>query len=294
MDSLIAIVGPTASGKSNLAIKLAKKFNGEIICADSRTIYKGMVIGTASPVKSKIPHHLLHFVEPDQTFTVAQFQDLTYQIIDEILKHNKIPFLVGGTGLYVDAVTKGLSIPRIPPNPELRAKLEKMSNEKLLSKLKKLDAQKAKSIDPNNKRRLVRALEVCLLTKKPVSQQQTIKKPPFKVLTLGVDVPKEALQEKINSRVDKMIKMGFLQEVKKLLKKGAKLNLPSMSGLGYKQIAEHLLYEKPKTLEDTIKQIKIKTRQFAKRQMTWFTKDKGIVWVKNQKEAEDQIKKFLF
>jgi tRNA dimethylallyltransferase len=307
---LIAIVGPTASGKSDLAIHLAQKYDGEIICADSRTFYKGLNIGTAKPylnLKFKIkdtkfgpvyqiegiPHYALDIVSPDETFTAAQFQKMAYQIIDDILTRDKIPFLVGGTGLYVDVVTKGFSIPHTPPNPALRDKLERMSNKTLTDELKKLDADAAKKIDPNNKRRLIRALEVCLTTGLPFSKLQKKKKPPYKILTLGIDMPRDKLYERINKRVDKMIEMGLVAEARGLFKKGYSLDLPSMSGLGYKQIGEWLVYRQPKSLCEAIYQIKRDTRRFARRQISWFKRDKSIVWVKNQKEAERVVDRFL-
>jgi tRNA dimethylallyltransferase len=311
MKPIIAIVGPTASGKSELALYLAKKFNGEIICADSRTIYRKMNIGTAKPyleisnLKSQIsnlgpiyqikevPHYMLDIVKPNETFTVAQFQEMAYQIIEDILKRGKIPFLVGGTGLYIDAVTKGLSIPRVPPNPELRARLEKMSNKILWNKLKKLDEKSALKIDPKNKRRIIRALEVCLLTGCPFSEQQKIKKSPYKVLTLGIKMPREKLYTRINERVNKMIEIGLVEEVRELLKKGYSLDLPSMSGLGYKQIGSWLVYGRPKSLNEAVYQIKRDTRRFARRQISWFKRDKSIKWIKNKKETEILIKNFL-
>jgi tRNA dimethylallyltransferase len=172
---LIVILGPTASGKSNLAIKLAKKFNGEIISADSRQIYQEMDIGTAKITKeemSGIPHYLIDIVKPDQEFTLAQYKKLAVKIIKDVQKRGKLPFLVGGTGLYIQAVVDNLEIPQVKPNKKLRNKLEKLTNQELLNQLKKLDPLSAVSIDPNNKRRLIRALEVCLIAKKPFSQQR--------------------------------------------------------------------------------------------------------------------------
>jgi len=310
MKPLIVILGPTASGKSSLAINLAKKYQGEIICADSRTIYKGLKIGTASPISqisnlksqiskwgrvyiiNDIPHHLLHFVSSIEVFTVAQFQKMAYEIIDDILGHGKIPFLVGGTGLYIDTVTKGLKIPRVAPNFALREKLEKLSNKQLTAKLKMLDRPTAEKIDTKNKRRLIRALEVCTVTGQPFSKFQKSKKPKYNILKIGIKLPQEKLNKRIDERVDLMIKTGLVEEIKKLMDEGCRLNTPAMSGLGYKQIADYYI-NKNKTLGDVILDIKLKTRQYAKRQMTWFRRDKETVWIKDKKEAENKIKNFL-
>ncbi len=313
MKPLIVILGPTASGKSALSISLAKKYRGEIICADSRTIYKGLLIGAASPTLDKnyqeVPHHLLHFVSPNEVFTVAQFKELAEKTIAKIHSRGKIPFLVGGTGLYIDAITKSLDIPRIPPDFKLRDKLEKLSNIKLAGKLKMLDKKTYAHIDQNNKRRLVRALEVCLVTKKPFSSFLKTKKPSYQILKIGLALPKEKLFKKIDARVSKMIKMGLVDEVRKLITSGCKLNAPAMSGLGYKQIASWLCQQfsisnsqflmksqftnsKKQIPNEIIKQIKIKTKQYAKRQMTWFKRDRKIVWIKSKQQAEKLIKEF--
>lgn len=318
MKKITAIVGPTASGKSELSLYLAKKFNGEIICADSRTVYKELNIGTSKPYLEKkykkshnldygtiytisgIPHYMLDIVRPNQTFTVAQFQEMTFKIIEDILKRGKIPFLVGGTGLYIDAVTKGFKIPKVSPDLKLRKRLEKVSNKILWNKLKMLDEESASKIDPNNKRRIIRALEVCLKTGQPFSKQRKIKKPPFKVLTLGIEISREKLNQRIDKRVDKMMEMGFLNEVKNLLQKGYSLDLPSMSGLGYKQIGR-ILIEYPNQpisklnnqLKEAVYQIKRDTRRYACRQISWFKRGKSIKWIKNKKEAEELVEKFL-
>ncbi len=174
-NKLITILGPTASGKSDLAVKLCKKFDGEIISADSRQIYKEMNIGTAKITKeemSNIPHYMIDIVKPDNNFTLAQFQKKTIKIIKDIQRRNKLPFLVGGTGLYIQSIVDNLKIPETKPNKKLRNRLEKLTNQELVNKLKKLDPQALKIIDIKNKRRLIRALEICLLTKKPFSEQR--------------------------------------------------------------------------------------------------------------------------
>jgi tRNA dimethylallyltransferase len=304
MNKLIVILGPTASGKSSLAIKLAKKFNGEIISADSRQIYRGMDIGTAkikcqmSNVKCQvsgvrcqhIPHHLIDIINPDQEFTVAEYKKRAIRIIKDIQRRGKIPFLVGGTGLYIKAIVDNLKIPKVAPNKALRNKLNKKSSQELIKELKKLDPEAAASLDPANKRRLIRALEVCLATKKPFSKQQIKGKPLFDVLQIGLSLPREKLYKKINQRVDQMIKAGLIDEVKSLGKKYS-WDLPSMSGIGYRQIG---LYLQGKIdLSTAIELIKRDSRRYARRQMTWFKQDKRIHWLKKKQEIEKLIKEFI-
>ncbi len=292
-NKLIIILGPTASGKSNLSIKLAKKFNGEIISADSRQIYKEMNIGTAKITKkemSDIPHYMIDIVNPNQNFTLAQFQKKTIKIIKDIQKINKLPFLVGGTGLYIQSVIDNLKIPETKPDEKLRNKLEKLTNQELINKLEKLDPKALKIIDTKNKRRLVRALEICLLTKKPFSEQRKKNKPIFNTLQIGLKLNTNNLEQKIDQRTEKMIKKGLIEENKKLLKKyGSKPY--SMSGIGYKEIISYINNEI--TIEQAKKLIKIHTRQYAKRQMTWFKRDKRIKWVKDYSEAKKLIQLFF-
>ena len=298
---LVALVGPTASGKSVLAIKLAKKFNGEIISADSRQIYEGMDIGTAKSYRTKnekrkmknniliiegIPHYMIDVVKPDKEFTLTHFKKETLKIIKDIQKRGKIPFLVGGTGLYVRAVTDNLEIPKVPPDKKLRKKLEKeieQGTKKSYHKLLKLDPAAKKFIDPQNPRRIIRALEVCLKSEKSFSQLRKKGEEFFDVLEIGIKLPKEKLHKKINQRVDKMIKQGLIKETKELSQKYS-WDLPSMSGIGYKQIGMHLRGEMD--LKEAIELIKRDTRRYAKRQITWFKRDKRIKWITNYKEAK--------
>jgi tRNA dimethylallyltransferase len=299
-NKLIVILGPTASGKTEMAIKLAKKYNGEIVSADSRQIYKGMDIGTAKPLKNQnsrpfivenIPHHLIDIIYPDQDFSLAKYKKLAIKIIKDIQKRKKIPFLVGGTGLYISSIVDNLEIPKVKPDKSIRKKLEAKSAEDLFKKLKKLDSKAAENIGASNKRKLIRALEVCLITKKTFSSQQGRGEPLFDFLQIGIKIPREKVYKKINQRVDQMIKMGLEKEVKNLISKDYDLNLPSMSGLGYKQIGKYL--KKEINFQEAIESIKNETRHYAKRQMTWFKRDKKIEWVKNCKEAEKFVEKFL-
>ncbi len=291
---LIVILGPTASGKTLLAIKLAKKFSGEIITADSRTIYENMDIGTAKPNRAEqkiIPHYLLDIVKPDQRFSVAEFQKLALEKIDQILKRGKIPFLVGGTGLYIDAVCEGFKIPAPVADKKLRETLSKKETTKLFSQLKKMDPVAAAKIDPKNKRRLIRALEVCLKTGKKFSQLQQRAKPDFDILKIGIKIPRQKLYQRIDQRTDQMIPAGLIDEVKKLYKMGYDFNLPALSGLVYRQIGEYVRGKI--TLAKAVERAKQKTRNFAKRQQTWFSRDPKIKWVSNPEQANKLIIKFL-
>ncbi len=301
-NKLIIILGPTASGKTEMAIKLAKKFNGEIISADSRQIYKGMDIGTAKPrrvqnsksrpfIVKNISHYLIDIINPNEDFSLAEYKKLAVEIIKDIQKRKKIPFLVGGTGLYISSIVDNLEIPKVKPNKLIRKKLEAKSAEDLFKKLKKLDSKAAENSDESNKRKLIRALEVCLITKKTFSSQQGRGVPLFDFLQIGVKIPREKLYKKINQRVDQMIKTGLEKEVKKLMDKGYDLDLPSMSSLGYKQIGKYLKNEI--SFQEAVESIKTETRHFAKRQMTWFKRDKKIKWIGDYNEAKQLVEKFL-
>ena len=297
---LIVILGPTASGKTGMAIKLAKKFNGEIVNADSRQIYRGMDIGTAKvksqkSVKSKVrkvesPIHLINIINPDEKFSLAQYKKLAINKIKEIQQRNKIPFLVGGTGLYISAVVDNLEIPKAPPDKKIRERLEKLDSKKLFEKLKKADLKSAKIIGENNKRKLIRALEVYEITGKPFSVQQIKGKPLFNILQIGIKTDREKLYKKIDQRVDEMIKMGLIKETKDLTGKYS-FDLPAMSGIGYREIGLYL--QNKIAPEEAIQKMKFRTHQYARRQTTWFKRDKRIKWIENYKEAEKLVKKFV-
>jgi len=299
LPKLITILGPTASGKSGLAIRLAKKFSGEIVSADSRQIYRGLVIGSGlvkgewkkdTYLSENIPHHLVQFIEPDEDFSAAQFKELALIKISKIQKKGNLPFLVGGTGLYVDAVTKNLEIPKVKPNKALRQKLDKKSNEVLLAQLASLDVKAAQNIDKHNKRRLIRAIEVSLLGDSSFSSSQ--KKGPrlFEVLRLGIKIDRHELYKKIDQRVDQMIEDGLISEVENLLKLYSK-NSSAFSGIGYKQVIEYLNGEINE--REMIQKIKTATHAYARRQITWLKRDKEINWVDDYKKAEKLVKRFI-
>jgi tRNA dimethylallyltransferase len=289
---LIAILGPTAVGKSALAIQLAQEFSGEIVSADSRTIYRGMDIGTAKPTRDEqrsVPHHLIDVVEPDETFTLADYQQRAYATIDAIHARGKIPLLVGGAGLYVRAVLEGLSIPRVEPNPARRAELEREDAAMLYARLQQLDPLAANRIDPRNKRRVIRALEVCESAGKPISELQTRVAPNYRTLRIGLTMPRAQLYDRINARVDAMIANGLIDEVRGLIARGYSVDLPSMSGLGYRQIVAYL--NGATSMDEAVRVLKRDTRRFVHHQYTWFRlDDPRIRWFDVSTDASEQIR----
>ncbi|MDD4476686.1 MAG: tRNA (adenosine(37)-N6)-dimethylallyltransferase MiaA, partial [Patescibacteria group bacterium] len=251
--------------------------------------------GRRSYMVEKVPHYLMDIIEPDEDFSLADFKKMALKSIKDILKRGKTPFVVGGTGLYIWSIVDNLDIPKVKPDNKLRQRLEKKTLRELVEILKKEDKEAAAKIDLNNPRRVIRALEVVLSTGKPFFSQRTKSNQLFDVLQIGVSLPMEKLYERINKRVEIMIKQGLLEEIKNLTEKFKKhknfWNLPSVSGIGYRQIGSYLRGEA--SLDEAIEQIKKDTRHYAKRQMTWFKRDKRVKWIKNKTEAEKLIKNFL-
>lgn len=313
LPKIIIILGSTASGKTDLGLMLAKKFNGEIVSADSRQVYKKMNIGTAKPagkwergsyVVDGIPHHLMDIIDPGKDFSLADYKAAATKSIKDILSRNKLPIVVGGTGLYIQTLVENLDIPKVAPSGSLRRKLEKISHAELVEMIKRLDPESAQKLDLKNPRRVLRALEVFMVSGESFFKQRTKSKPLYQVLQIGIDVPREELYSRINTRVDRQIEEGLVEETKKLAGKPARnalrsnsggygWPLSSMSGIGYKQMGFCLRGEM--TLDKAIEILKRDTRHYAKRQMTWFKRDKTIVWIKNTNLAlaEKLVKEFL-
>jgi len=281
---LILIVGPTAVGKTELALQLAERMNGEIISADSRLFYRGMDIGTAKPSmeeRARVPHHLIDIVNPDETLSLAVFQQKAKYIIADIHTRNKLPFLVGGTGQYVRAVTEGWSPPEVIADERLRGVLEKMKDERsaewLHDKLRILDEESANKIDWRNARRTIRALEVILTTGRKFSAQRGQAESPYHLITIGLNRPREELYRRVDERIDLMFANGFLEEVKNLLAQGYSSALPSMSAIGYRECVKMLTGEM--TEEQAKAEMKRITRVFVRRQANWFKEsDPRIRW----------------
>ncbi len=290
---LIVILGPTASGKSNLAVKLAKNFGGEIVSADSRQVYKGMDIGTGKITKKEmqgISHYLLDVANPKKRFTVSQYRKLALKAIDKIFKKNKVPIICGGTGFYIQAVIDGIIIPQVPPDWGLRKELAKESPNKLFKILKKLDPNRAKNIDKNNPRRLIRAIEILLKTKRPIPVLE--KNPlPYPVLMIGIKKSPKELKKLIGKRLKKRLKRGMIQEIKKLRKSGVSWKRLEEFGLEYRYIALYL--QKKINYVEMADLIQKETEHFAKRQITWWKSDKRIKWIKKQPEAEKLVRESL-
>jgi len=308
MNKILVICGPTATGKTSLGINLAKMFNGEIVSADSRQVYKGMDIGTGKDIENGkwimdngksghwevegIPVWLLDVVTPTQEFSVAQYVELAQKIIEDIWQREKLPIIVGGTGFYIKGLTDGIETLGVEPNWELRNRLEKFSVQKLFEILARLDSSKAASMnasDRKNPRRLIRAIEIAnAKTQKPAKTQKN-----FDTLLIGLKAPYQQLYQRIDERVDKQVKMGAEEEVKKLIKKGYQWDLPAMSAMGYGVWRPY--FEGKETLGEVIKRWKFDEHSYARRQMTWFKRDKRVHWFDIvekswEKRVEDLVK----
>ena len=284
MNHLVAIVGPTGIGKSKLALSLAQTFDGEIVSADSRQVYRHMDIGTAKPTGqelSLVPHHLINMINPDEGFSLAQYQQLAFKAIENIQQRNKLALLVGGSGQYVWSVIEGWGIPKIAPDPEFRHMLEEKAardgGDKLYQELERIAPIAAQRTDKRNVRRVIRALEVSRNTKTPLSQFGLKSAPPFDSLIIGLTTERTELYSRIDRRVDEMIERGLVSEVEKLVSRGYDFNLPAMSGIGYKQIG--MVIRGGLTLDAAIQQIKFETHRFVRRQYNWFQlKNQRIKW----------------
>jgi tRNA dimethylallyltransferase len=282
--SLGVIVGPTAVGKTSLSLRIAADFDVEIVSADSRQVYSGCDIGTAKPSPEElnaVPHHLIDVVDPDQILSLAEFQERAYAAIDEIQGRRRLPLLVGGTGQWVKAVVEGWGVPRVPPDPALRASLEARveANDPatLHRELVAVDPVAAAKIDPRNVRRVIRALEVFYKTGRPISAHQTRVPPVYRIVQIGLTMPRDLLYRRIDQRIDQMMVKGLLAEVTALAEAGYDWDMPALMGLGYKQLGQYLRGEID--LDEAIALIKKETRRFVRQQYNWFRlDDPNIHW----------------
>lgn len=298
MRRLVAIVGPTASGKSAIAVELARRLGGEIVNADSRQVYRGMDIGTAKPTVAErhgVRHHLYDIADPRDGFSLALYRELARDALDGIWDRSSFAWLVGGTGQYAWALLEDWQVPQVEPDEELRERLraeaERDGVAALHRRLATVDPVAAERIDARNVRRVVRALEVYEVTGKPISGWQTKGTPDFEYLLFGIDVPKEELHERIDRRVDAMFEAGFVDEVRGLLADGVAPDAPAMSSIGYRQVVEMLGGES--TLDEAIEATKRATRQLARRQMQWFRRDdQRITWVRDADDIDLQANIF--
>ena len=298
--ALVVILGPTASGKSALGIALAQHFNGEIVSADSRQVYRGMDIGTAKVTHAEqalVPHHLLDIADAQNIYTVAQFQHDAIAAINDILARGRQPFLVGGSAHYIQAVVDNLDIPHVPPQPKLRMELEARPLADLLAQLEALDPQNAATIDRNNPRRIQRALEVCLITGKPFSEQRSMSRPLYDCLLLGIQWPRDILYKRIDMRIDERMGQGLVQEVDTLLASGLRHERLDAMGLEYRFVSRWLRGEFADEAE-MIQRLKYATHDFVRRQLTWFRKDQRIQWIDGgdnmEQEAETKVSTFMY
>ncbi|MDD4066497.1 MAG: tRNA (adenosine(37)-N6)-dimethylallyltransferase MiaA [Clostridia bacterium] len=297
-QKVIIIGGATASGKSSLAMELAKKLNTEIISCDSMQVYKEMNIGTAKPsIKDMkfVKHYMIDIINPDEDFNVVKYVSMVNPLIEDILSRNKIPIIVGGTGLYVEALMNNIDFSEESTDLDYRKKMEKVAkekgNEEIHNMLKEIDIDSANRLSINDTKRIIRALEVYHTTGKTITYYNSISKnkdSKYDFILFGIDVPREELYQRINDRVDKMIEKGLVNEVEKIYNKYSKFPT-AMQGLGYKEVIRYLKEEI--TLEEMIELIKKETRHYAKRQITWFKAYKSIIWLSPQSSIEETIQK---
>lgn len=308
---LIVVAGPTASGKTGLAIQIARYTDGEIVSADSMQIYKYMDIGSAKPTKeerAQAVHHMIDFLEPDEEYSVADYTKLAHEVIADITAHGKTPIMCGGTGLYINSVVNDVTFGEVETDYNLREELRKLreelrkiaeekGGEYLIEMLRKIDPLSAERLHPNNLKRVIRAIEFCKLTGVPISehQEETKKrKSRYNPLMMCIEWDREELYDRINRRVDIMLGEGLIDEVKKLRKMGYTRDLNSMQGIGYKEVMDYL--DGKYTLDETIDIIKQSSRRYAKRQMTWFRRDERIHYLPSGnafEEAASLIDNFL-
>lgn len=290
---ILVIVGPTASGKTSLSIKLAKRFNGEVISADSRQVYKGLDIGSAKVTKAEmdgVPHHLLDVADPKEVYTAADYKRDASAAISDILARGKLPIVCGGTFFYIDALLGKVSLPKVEPNEQLRSELEEKSAAELFAILEKLDPERANTIEKDNKRRLIRAIEII----KSIGQVPALSKskPPYQILTIGLQIDMESHADLLKARILERLADGMIAEVQGLLDSGVTHDRLESFGLEYRYLSRYLRGEIE--YEKMVDELTTKSRQFAKRQMSWLKRDEEIRWFKrSDKEIIKVVENFL-
>ena len=286
---VIAVVGATATGKTTLAIEIARRLDGgsEAVNADSRQLYRYMDIGTAKPTadeREALPHRLIDIVDPDEAFSLGRWLDMAKEALDEVWEQGGLPIVVGGTGQYVWALLEGWRVPRVPPQEALRSEMEARPPEELLAELRRIDPESQKFIQPQNVRRVIRALEVYHATGKPLSHWRTKDAPPFESMVIGLQLARGALYERIDARVDVMMAAGFEDEVRSLVDRGYGCELSSMSGIGYRELCAHLGGEM--SLDEAVSRTKTGTHRLARHQNRWFKAgDERIRWLEATEDA---------
>ncbi len=296
---LVVILGPTAVGKTEIAIQLAERLEGEIVSADSRLFYRGMDIGTAKPTEDerrRVTHHLIDVARPDETWSLAMYLPEAHKAIAGIQSRHHLPFLVGGTGQFVRSIIEGWSIPAAQPDPRLRSVLTEWAEEVgaagLHARLSTLDPEAAKAIDPSNVRRVIRALEVIIATGRRFSEQKLKGYRLYQTLTLGLTMPRSELYQRIDARIANMFECGLIEEVKHLLDAGYPLELPTMSAIGYAEVGSYL--QGKLTKEEAIMLMKRRTREFVRRQVNWFKEnDPNIVWFQVNEQTRVEMEKVI-
>ncbi len=303
---VVVVVGPTGSGKTDLALHIANVFHGELIAADSRTVYRGMDIGTA---KSKETHHLLDIRNPDQPYSVAEFKADAERLIQEITDRGKLPIIIGGTGLYIRSIVDNLTLPALPAQPKLRESFARKSLPELLALLRKLDPKAARTIDRKNKRRVIRALEVCVFTGHPFSALRTKGEPKFDVLEIGIQRTRTALYRRINRRIRTMFRDGLVDEVWRLLARHGP-DIEPLRGIIYRDVVEWLRDQQRQSVSGTSpyfsgrenrgrslrglqQRIMFANHRYARHQLMWFKRDERIHWVRTGTQAERLVRGFL-
>ncbi|WP_288313354.1 tRNA (adenosine(37)-N6)-dimethylallyltransferase MiaA [uncultured Eubacterium sp.] len=287
---IICVVGATASGKTDLAVKLAKAVDGEIISADSMQVYKNMPIATAVATKEEqdgVPHHLVEFLDTDQTFSVADFVERAKVLIDEITARGRVPIVAGGTGLFVDSLVKNVSFSQVGSNAEIRNELAEKSNEELFEKLLELDPKSAEDIHPNNRKRVIRALELCMsgTSKTEQNENSMLIDSPYDALYIGIGYhDRQKLYDRINKRVDLMLEAGLENEARQML---GKQGLTARQAIGHKELQPYI--DGNITLDEAVEGLKRETRRYAKRQLTWFRRNENINWLYADEMSRDEL-----